>query len=86
MNSAVQSQLTVSDSPERGGFAINRRPLLGFGLLFSTVLFSAAVLIYFGAWASADRIENRALAADATPSHAEGEWWEDGLLFVCPLH
>ncbi len=55
----------------------------------SSVIGTLAVLIYFGAWASSDRIENRALAAGISESHAanaEGEWWEDGLIFACPLH
>jgi len=43
-------------------------------------------LIYFGAWASSDRIENRALAAGVPESQAEGKWWEDGLMLACPLH
>ncbi|HIF72616.1 MAG TPA: hypothetical protein EYQ61_08695 [Dehalococcoidia bacterium] len=73
-------------SPELDGFEIKRRPFLGFGLLMSSVIGTLAVLIYFGAWASTDRIENRALAAGVTESHAEGEWWEDGLIFACPLH
>jgi len=52
----------------------------------SSVIGTLAVLIYFGAWASTDRIENRALAAGITESQTEGEWWEDGLIFACPLH
>ena len=52
----------------------------------ATVISALAMLIYFGAWASTDRIENRALAAGASESHVEGEWWEDGLIIACPLH
>lgn len=52
----------------------------------SSVLGTLAVLIYFGAWASSDRIENRAHAAGIPESQAEGEWWEDSLVFACPLH
>ena len=72
--------------PELDGFEIRRRPILGFGLMMSTVIFTLALLIYFGAWASSDRIENRALAAGTTESHVEGNWWEDGLIIACPLH
>jgi hypothetical protein len=68
------------------GFDIPRRPYRGFGLLAASAIGTLAVLIYFGAWASADRIEDRALAADTTVLHTEAEWWEDGLLSVCPLH
>jgi hypothetical protein len=59
---------------------------MGFGLLMSSVFGTLAVLIYFGAWASSDRIENRALAAGIYEAQAENEWWEDGLVFACPLH
>ncbi len=52
----------------------------------SSVIGTLAVLIYFGAWASSDRIENRAQALGISESQVEGEWWEDGLVFVCPLH
>ncbi len=52
----------------------------------SSVFGTLAVLIYFGAWASSDRIENRALAAGIYEAQAENEWWEDGLVFACPLH
>ena len=75
-----------TDSPDPDGFTIQRRPLLGFGLLGSSVIATLAVLIYLGAWASSDRIESRALAAGTTETHAEGQWWEDGLLLACPLH
>ena len=73
-------------SPELDGFEIKRRPMLGFGLLMSSVIGTLAVLIYFGAWASSDRIENRAQAAGISETQVEGEWWEDGLVFACPLH
>jgi hypothetical protein len=72
--------------PEPNGFEIKRRPVLGLGLLMTTVISTLAMLIYFGAWASSDRIENRALAAGTTESHVEGNWWEDGLIIACPLH
>ncbi len=72
--------------PNLDGFEIKGRPFLGFGLLMTTLIGTLAVLIYFGAWVSSDRIENRASAAGIPESQAEGEWWEEGLVFACPLH
>ena len=72
--------------PNLDGFEIKRRPIIGLGLLMSSVIGTLAVLIYFGAWASSDRIENRAQASGISESQVEGEWWEDGLVFACPLH
>lgn len=86
MKSAVPNQVVDSTSPNVDGFEIKRRPIIGFGLLMSSVIGTLAVLIYFGAWASSDRIENRALAAGIYEIQVESEWWEDGLVFVCPLH
>jgi hypothetical protein len=86
MKIAAPNQPVVDESPGIDGFEIKRRPIVGFGLLMSSIIGTLAVLIYFGAWASADRIENRAFAAGTTESHIEGEWWEDGLIFACPLH
>ena len=90
MKTTAPNQSSTGRSPEQGpeldGFEIKRRPILGLGLLMATVISTLAMLIYFGAWASSDRIENRALAAGTTESHLEGEWWEDGLIIACPLH
>jgi hypothetical protein len=90
MKIAAQNQPTSGSSPELApeldGFEIKRRPILGLGLLMATVISTLAMLIYFGAWASTDRIENRAFAAGAAESHVEGNWWEDGLIMACPLH
>ena len=86
VSSTTSDHSETASSPELDGFEMSRRPLLGFGLLGSSVIATIAVLIYFGAWASSDRIENRALAAESAGSHAEAEWWEDGLLLACPLH
>jgi hypothetical protein len=59
---------------------------MGLGLLGVSGVFSLALLIYFGAWAAADRAEARALAA-AEGEHATGAAiWEDGARWVCPLH
>ncbi|MDE0592847.1 MAG: hypothetical protein OSB68_06365 [Dehalococcoidia bacterium] len=82
----MTDQVVEITPPNLDGFEIKRRPIVGFGLLMSSVIGTLAVLIYFGAWASSDRIENRALAAGIYESQVEGEWWEDGLVFACPLH
>ena len=86
MKSAVPNQVIETTTPNLDGFEITRRPLIGFGLLISSVIGSLAVLIFFGAWASSDRIENRALAAGISEIQVESEWWEDGLVLACPLH
>ena len=61
----------------------NRRPWLGLSLLGGSIVFTIAVLVFFGAWFADGRIESRAAAAGA---EAEGEWWEDSLISVCPIH
>jgi|TARA_B110000263_G_scaffold226541_1_gene218249 hypothetical protein len=86
MKSAVPNQVIETTTPNLDGFEITRRPLIGFGLLISSVIGTLAVLIFFGAWASSDRIENRALAAGISEIQVESEWWEDGLVLACPLH
>ena len=80
-----QDQQTMS-SPVLDGFQIADSPFLGFGLLLTSVIGSLAILIYFGAWASSDRITDRATEAGITKSSVEAEWWEKGLLLTCPLH
>ena len=86
MKSAVPNQVIETTTPNLDGFEITRRPLIGFGLLISSVIGTLAVLIFFGAWASSDRIENRAIAAGISEIQVESEWWEDGLVLACPLH
>ena len=86
MKSAVPNQVIETTTPNLDGFEITRRPLIGFGLLISSVIGTLAVLIFFGAWASSDRSENRALAAGIPEIQVESEWWEDGLVLACPLH
>ena len=86
MKSAVPNQVIETITPNLDGFEITRRPLIGFGLLISSVIGTLAVLIFFGAWASSDRIENRALAAGISEIQVESEWWENGLVLACPLH
>ncbi|MDA0232755.1 MAG: hypothetical protein O3B04_08395 [Chloroflexi bacterium] len=70
--------------------ASDRRPWLGLGLLGGSVAFTLAVLIFFGAWFADSRIETRAsasgLASDGSTVTSDGEWWEDGLIAVCPVH
>ncbi|MEK9676611.1 MAG: hypothetical protein VW271_08835 [Chloroflexota bacterium] len=83
---SATDQKQKSAVPELEGFAISRPPLLGYGLIASSVIGSVALLIYFGAWAATDRIENRALASGNVSELQDGEWWEDGLIFACPLH
>lgn len=73
-------------SPELEGFELRRRPFRGYALLASSALGALAVLIFFGAWASSDRIEDRALATGVPVSNVEGKWFEKGLLLACPLH
>ncbi len=68
----------------------SRRPVRGLALIGLSLVFSLAVLIYLGAWASSDRIEARSLDGESEAydheTGASGAWWEDGLVFVCPLH
>lgn len=86
MKIGLSQQSASYRSPELDGFELRRRPFLGFGLLVFSVVAALAVLIYLGAWASSDQIENRALAAGVPVSHADGKWLERGLLLACPLH
>ena len=72
----------TSDTPDWIEIS-GRRPFRGLGLLALSVLFTLAVLIFFGAWFADGRIEAR---SDALGAQAEGEWWEDGLITVCPIH
>ena len=85
MKFRTQDQQTI-DSPVLDSFQISDRPFLGLGLLMTSVIGTLAVLIYFGAWASSDRITDRSLEAGITKSSVEAEWWEKGLLLTCPLH
>lgn len=73
------SQLDHTAWPEASG----RRPWLGLGLLGGSVIFTASVLIFFGAWFADDRIEAR---TETIGHEAAGDWWEDGLIAVCPIH
>ena len=60
------------------------------------VVVSAALTIFFGAWAADARVEARVEAyeepsgqPDASiqlPGEVEKEWWESTVLLVCPLH
>ena len=76
---AETSELEIEEWAQISG----RRPLLGLGLLGGSLIFTASVLIFFGAWFADGRIEARF----GTDGHeATGEWWEDGLITVCPIH
>lgn len=57
--------------------------MLGLGLLGGSIIFTASVLIFFGAWFADGRIEAR---TDTVGHEAQGDWWEDGLIAVCPIH
>lgn len=77
--------------PERPGDVPpghRRPPWRGLALLGVSAGFSAALLIYFGAWSALDRVEARqlALAPRAEAAAPVEAWWEEGLLWVCPLH
>lgn len=73
------SQSDGPDWPEASG----RRPWLGLSLLAGSIVFTLAVLIFFGAWFADGRIEAR---SETAGHQAEGDWWEDGLIAVCPIH
>lgn len=59
---------------------------MGLSLLGISIAFTLSVLIFFGAWLSEDRIEARVDGNESVHGEAEGEWWEDGLIAVCPIH
>lgn len=63
--------------------ASRRKPWLGLALLGSSIVFTLAVLVFFGAWFASDRIGAR---SDEAGQGTDGEWWEDGLITVCPIH
>jgi hypothetical protein len=49
-----------------------------------SVAFTLSTLIFFGAWVAQDRIEAR--EDESVAAQADGEWWEDGLIAICPVH
>jgi hypothetical protein len=61
-----------------------RRPWQGLALLVASIIGTLAVLIYFGAWFAEDRVQARSAAGET--AEAQGEWWEDGLIAICPVH
>ena len=80
-----------TDAPEHVAGAApgeRRPPWRGLTLLAISAAFSAALLVYFGAWSAAERVDARGLTlASRTEVIEPGEaWWEDSLLWVCPLH
>ena len=80
----------LSNSTPTWAAISSRRPIRGLALIALSLAFSLAVLIYLGAWASSDRIEARWFDSESESfghgDGADGAWWEDGLVFVCPLH
>jgi len=79
-----------------GGFHGKRRPWRGLILLGSTFILSTALSIYISAWAASERISARSLLMVDTPGairtegksdvHDISSWWENGVLYLCPLH
>ena len=64
-----------------------QRPWQGLALLGISVVATLAILIYFGAWHADNRIEARNTeAAGAGQESTQDEWWEDGLISICPIH
>lgn len=82
------SSMSTIDPPTGSSWQVSasRRPWVGLSLLGISIVFTLSVLIFFGAWLSEDRIEARADDGDGTHGEVEGEWWEDGLIAVCPIH
>lgn len=78
----MTTQATDNDATWRG--YSSRRPWIGLTLLGISIFSTLAVLIYFGAWVAQDRIEAR--ADEGAAAQSEGEWWEDSLIAVCPIH
>ncbi len=82
----MQSSSTTQehlDSPTWEVVDARRRPWTGLALLGGSIVFTFAVLVFFGAWFATDRIDAR---SDALGHEAQGDWWEDGLITVCPIH
>lgn len=82
----MQTPATVienADAPSWEAVDSRRRPMLGLGLLGGSIVFTLAVLIFFGAWFADERIEAR---TETVGHEASGDWWEDGLITVCPIH
>ncbi len=81
----MEAPADIANTPEATPWAeaSGRRPVLGLGLLAGSVIFTVAVLVFFGAWFADDRIEAR---SESVGHEVDGDWWEDGLIAVCPIH
>ena len=55
-----------------------RRPVTGISFIGITLVLTLVFLVYFGAWFAEKRLEQR--------DHKEPIWWENTVLWVCPLH
>ena len=60
---------------------MNVYPIKGLVMIFITIFFSIALLIYVGAGFSEFRINERNNAGQINDL-----WWEKGFITVCPLH
>tara|TARA_B100000686_G_C16780872_1_gene971767 strand:- start:1815 stop:1991 length:177 start_codon:yes stop_codon:yes gene_type:complete len=56
----------------------NSKPAIGLSLMGITIIICIAFLIYFTAWFAEKRLEIR--------DHKNPVWWENTVLWVCPLH
>jgi len=60
-------------------------PYYGISSIGISILFSIIILIYLGAAVSTERKYNRE-NFETIGNSTEGIWWENGFLFMCPLH
>lgn len=63
----------------------NKIPYYGISSIIISILFSIIILIYLGAAISTERKNNRE-NFETIGNSAEGIWWENGFIFMCPLH
>ena len=63
----------------------NKIPYYGISSIIISILFSTIILIYLGAAISTERKNNRE-NFETIGNSAEGIWWENGFIFMCPLH
>ena len=57
----------------------------GISSIGISILFSIIILIYLGAAVSSERKNNRE-NIETIGNSTEDIWWENGFLFMCPLH
>ena len=60
-------------------------PYYGISSIGISILFSIIILIYLGAAVSTERKNNRE-NFETIGNSTEDIWWENGGLFMCPLH